>query len=187
MRSTVAGTLFIVLSSAVSARATVLRPMDLAELVAESSVIVHGRVVDVRPEWVRGGRQIDSVVTVEVEAAFLGSPGRRVSFATPGGQIGEYRSIVPGAPEFARGDEVVLFLDSGRDRAYPAVLGLSQGALPVSLDAERRKRVRIPLLVPGLAEAHLPVRVSVTLEELGEQLARVRAAAQRRTGAGGAR
>lgn len=160
------------------ARASTLRPMDLAELALEASVILHGRVVEVRPEWVRGGRQIDSVVTVEVETLFKGEPARRVSFFSPGGQIGVYRTVVPGAPELAPGAEVVLFLaPSGAERT-PSVVGLSQGVLKVLPDANGAKRVRAPFLVPGLLDAHVPARISLTLEELAEQLARIHAAAK---------
>ena len=163
-----------------SARGTTLRPMDLAELALEASVILHGRVVEVRPEWVRGGRQIDSVVTVEVETLFKGEPARRVSFLSPGGQIGVYRTVVPGAPELAPGAEVVLFLaPSGADRTT-SVVGLSQGVLKVLRDASGPKRVRAPFLVPGLVEAHLPARIALTLPELAEQLARIHAAARSR-------
>lgn len=161
------------------ARGTTLRPMDLAELALEASVIVHGRVVDVRPEWVRNGRQIDSIVTIEVETLLKGEPNRRVSFVSLGGQIGAYRTVVPGAPELAPGAELVLFLaPSGAERTT-SVVGLAQGVLPVVSDAGGRKRVRVPLLVPGLTEAHLPVRISVTLEELAEQLARIHATRRR--------
>jgi len=161
------------------ARGTTLRPMDLAELALEASVIVHGRVVDVRPEWVRNGRQIDSIVTIEVETLFKGEAPRRVSFFSPGGRIGEFHSVVPGAPEFVTGAEVLLFLAPSGSERIPSVVGLSQGVLPVVSDAGGRKRVRVPLLVPGLAEAHVPVRISVTLEELAEQLARIHATGRR--------
>lgn len=174
MRTRLAAIAFVLLALLPClARGTTLRPMDLAELALEASVIVHGRVVDVRPEWVRNGRQIDSIVTVEVETLLKGEPSRRVSFVCPGGQIGVYRTVVPGAPELARGAEVVLFLAPSGSERIPSTVGLSQGVLPVVSDAGGRKRVRVPLLVPGLAEAHTPVRISVTLEELAEQLARI--------------
>jgi hypothetical protein len=170
----------IALACAGAARATTLRAMDLAELALEASLIVHGRVVDVHPEWVRGGRQIDSVVTVEVETPLKGEPGQRFAFVSPGGQLGDYRSVVPGAPEFAVGAEVVLFLGSPGAAGLPSLVGMGQGALPVSSDESGRKRVRAPLLVPGMAEAHVPVRISLTLAELAEQLARIHASARGR-------
>jgi len=170
----------IALACAGAAMATTLRAMDLAELALEASLIVHGRVVDVHPEWVRGGRQIDSVVTVEVETPLKGEPPHRLAFVAPGGRIGDYRSVVPGAPEFALGADVVLFLGSPGAAGLPSLVGMGQGALPVSSDEAGRKRVRVPLLVPGMAEAHVPVRISLTLAELAEQLARIHASARGR-------
>ena len=38
---------------------------EFREIVAGSQIIVHGRVLDVRPQWVDGRRRIESVVTVE--------------------------------------------------------------------------------------------------------------------------
>ncbi len=160
------------------ARGTTLRPMDLAELATAASVIVHGRVVEVRPEWVRGGRQIDSSVTVEVETLFKGEPPRRFSFVSPGGQIGDFRSVVPGAPELSSGAEVVLFLAAGGAERTASLVGLAQGVLRVVSEAGA-KRVRAPLLVPRLTEAHVPVRISLTLPELAEQLARIHATRRR--------
>jgi len=175
-RSTLALLLSLPLLASGSAQATVLQSLDVAELTLSASVIVYGRVVEVRPEWVRGGRQIDSLVTVEAQAYFKGSQGRSVSFVSPGGQIGPYRSITPGAPEFTPGAEVVLFLDTARAaHGLPEVIGLSQGALAVSLDGSGQRRVRIPLLQPG-SEPRFPAHVSVTLDELGQQLARILAA-----------
>jgi hypothetical protein len=174
-----AAALLTALLMSASAHAATLRPMDLGELAAESTLIVAGRVVDVRPVWVRGGRHIDSVVTIEVEASFKGDPGRTLSFLTPGGQIGDLRTVVPGAPDFTAGSELVLFLAaSGVERAT-TVVGLGQGVLPVLRDAQGTRRVRAPFLVPGLQDAQLPVRVSLTFEELAQQLARSRAQGRR--------
>ena len=164
----------LALAAAVVAPAATLKPMDLGELATESSVIVAARVIDVRPVWVRDGRQIDSVVTVEVEASFKGEPGHTLSFLTPGGQIGDLRTVVPGAPEFGAASELVLFLSAGGAEHAATVVGLGQGVLPVIRDAQGTKRVRAPFLVPGAQEARLPARVSLTFEELAQQLARAR-------------
>src|SRR5262245_52478866 len=124
-----AGALLVSAGAAAALDAAMLQPMDLTRLTGEARVIALGRVQEVSAQWVRGGRQIDSLVTVEVEAYLKGGRGRRLTFRTPGGQIGQYRSIVPGAPEYVEGAELVLFLDDDeRLGAFPLVLGLSQGA-----------------------------------------------------------
>lgn len=174
------GLALLVASIAASAHSASLVPLDLGELALASSVIVAGRVVEMRPVWVRGGRHIDSLVTVDVEASFKGEPGRRLTFLTPGGQIGELRTLAPGAPAFAAGAELVLFLAAAGEERVATVVGLGQGALPIQRDAQGARRVRAPFLVPGLREPHLPLRVSLTLDELALQLGRAEAAARAR-------
>jgi hypothetical protein len=158
--------------------ATVLEPMGLNDLSQRAGTIAYGRVTEARPQWVQNGRQIDTFVTMDVEAYFKGDLGRRLTFRAPGGQIGVDRSLVPGAPSFGEGDELVLFLDD-QQRQWPYVVGLSQGALPVQTDAQGRKWVLAPALSAGEAvgRAGLPVRTPIPLADLGRQvLALVRAA-----------
>ena len=140
--------LAIALIAAVPAalRATVLVPIDFRELVTISSTIVHGRVVDARAEWMDGRRAIDTFITVEVQEYFKGGSGETVIVRVPGGQMGRYRTIFVGAPEFQRGDEVVLFL-----RGDPArgafIVGLSQGAFRVMADRTGRRIVTSPVVM----------------------------------------
>lgn len=113
--------------------ATTILPTDFAGMVAASPVIVHGRVVDVRAQTTAGRRSIESLVTVTVIDALKGGGATQVVFRVPGGQIGRYRRVMVGAPEFTAGDEVVLFL-SGRAPALPMPFGLNQGVYRVSRD-----------------------------------------------------
>jgi uncharacterized iron-regulated protein len=119
------------LGSAALAYATVVLAADLQTAVAESSVIVHGRVVDVRSAVTAPPHGIDTFVTVAVVDALKGTPGSHVTFRVPYGQVGRYRRIVVGAPEFVEGDEVVVFL-RGRVPAIPVVFGLNQGVFRVA-------------------------------------------------------
>src|SRR6266850_4866174 len=91
-------------------RATVIVPIEFRELVTIAPVIVHGRVVDVRSDWVDGRRSVETFVTVEAAEYLKGNLGERVTFKVPGGQLGRYRTVFVGAPEFQDGDEVILFL-----------------------------------------------------------------------------
>ena len=137
----------VVLAAAVAAvpavRATVLVPADLGDLVRGSQAIVHGRVVDVTAEWADGRRRIDSLVTIEAEQYLKGDFGERVTFRVPGGRIGRYRSVMVGAPSFAEGDEVVLFLGASGP-SIPYVLGLSQGVFRVIEDPQTNARLVVP-------------------------------------------
>lgn len=121
--------LFLLVAS--PADATVFLPTDFREMVAKSKAIVHGRVVDVRSQSSADRRTIATYVTVSVETHLKGAFGREVTFRVPGGEAGRYRRIVVGAPQFERGDEVVLFLTS-RGPSIPYVFGLSQGVYRVS-------------------------------------------------------
>jgi hypothetical protein len=146
MRRYVGGVFFVCLS--VALHATVILPIEFRELVATAPVIVHGHVVDVRSEWVDGRRAIETFVTVSVADYLKGNLGESVTFKVPGGQLGRYRTIFVGAPEFREGDEVVLFLQHSGP-AYPYIIGLSQGAFRVVADARTGRRMVTTPVVMG--------------------------------------
>lgn len=133
-----------------SLSAMVVVPAEFSEMVTASELVVHGRVVDVRAQIVGDRRTIETVVTLSVLAAIKGQPGETVYFKVPGGQIGRYRRFMVGAPEFTRGEEVVLFL-KGRPPAVPFPFGLSQGVYRVVHDAAGRRLVTPPVVseAPG--------------------------------------
>lgn len=130
----------LLLLSAPSLFATVVLPAEFREIVTGSQIIVHGRVSDVRSEWTTGRRRIESVVTVEAADFYRGTPSRTVTFRVPGGQIGRYKSVTVGAPEFSAGDEVVLFLKS-QGPTVPQIFGLNQGVFRVRVDSGTGRRV----------------------------------------------
>ena len=131
-----------------SLSATVLLPADFRQIVNGSQIIVYGRITDVRAEWTAGRRRIDSVVTVAASAFYKGTPSRVVTVRVPGGQIGRYKSVTVGAPEFKAGDEVVLFLKA-QGPAVPQIFGLNQGVFRVRVDARSGRRlVTSPILTP---------------------------------------
>jgi len=145
----------LLVALAVPARATVLLPIELRELVSTSSAIVHGRVVDARAAWVDGRRAIETFLTIDVTEYMKGSLGSTVTVRVPGGQIGRYRTIVVGAPAFGEGDEVVLFL-----RSYGGnltIVGISQGAFRVVADASGRRLVTTPVVMGQSADANQAV------------------------------
>ncbi|MEN3338432.1 MAG: hypothetical protein V7647_2108 [Acidobacteriota bacterium] len=133
--------LVIVCASAV--RATVLIPAEFREIVSGSEIIVYGRVVDVHAEWADDRRQIDTVVSLEAATYLKGGPGELVTFKVPGGQIGRYRNMMVGAPEFHTGEEAVVFL-SARGPSVAHVFGLNQGVFRVHVDARTGARVVMP-------------------------------------------
>jgi hypothetical protein len=136
-----------ILSLNASLHAMVVVPAEFGEMVAASQTIIHGRVVDVQPYETAGRRTIESLVTVQVVEAIKGQPGNTAYFKLPGGQVGRYRRVMVGAPQCARGDEVVLFL-KGAAPAVPMPFGLTQGIYRVSRDAAGRATV-MPMVATG--------------------------------------
>ncbi len=131
--------------AAVPMSAMVVVPAEFSEMVTSSGLVVHGRVVDIRPQFVGDRRTIETVVTVSVLDALKGQPGETVYFRVPGGQIGRYRRFMVGAPEFVSGEEVVLFL-RGRPPVVPFPFGLSQGVYRVVRSADGRSLVTPPIV-----------------------------------------
>lgn len=159
--------------------ATTLQPLDLAELGEGAQLVVHGQVVEQGCQWSRDGQRIETVVTVEVVTRLKGEAGRETSFVVPGGRIGEELGLVDGAPRFAVGEEVVVFLD-GRRADPPELVGLGQGALRVFV-AEGRRLVLAPgvePLPPGAVRTEFVRRAPLALETLAAQLARPARAAK---------
>src|SRR5918993_134800 len=113
--------------------ASVAIPAQFSRLVGEAHAIAHGRVVGLEGRASGDGLGIETVVTLEVESYLKGDLGRHVTFVVPGGQLGRYRSVVSGAPRFAEGEQVVLFLNA-KPPAMPHILRLSEGAFRVSVD-----------------------------------------------------
>lgn len=125
-----------------TAGAVTVAPLSFDELVNESSTVVYGRVSEVRGQWSDDRRRIDSFVTIEVVGRYKGSPGDTLTFTVPGGQVGRYMNLVPGAPSFAPGDRAVLFLTS-RGPRLPITTGFTQGIYRVTVDA-RGTAVAVP-------------------------------------------
>ena len=128
--------------------ATVILPIEFRELVTTAPVIVHGQVVDVRAGWTEGRRSVETLVTIAVSEYLKGDLGERMTFRVPGGQLGRYRTIFVGAPEFHDGDEVVLFLKY-QAPSYPYIIGLSQGAFRVVPEAGTGRRMVTTPIVMG--------------------------------------
>jgi hypothetical protein len=120
--------------------AMVVVPAEFTEMVTASHTIVRGRVVDVRSYETAGRRSIETLVTVQVDETIKGDAGATAYFKLPGGQVGRYRRVMIGAPQCARGDEIVLFL-KGTAPAVPMPFGLTQGLYRVSRDAVGRATV----------------------------------------------
>ena len=117
--------------------------VDFPTLVGQAHAIAVGHVVAVEPRWREGRRGIETALTLEVDQYLKGDLGRTVTLNVPGGQMGRYRSVMPGAPAFTEGEEVVLFLTADATRAAH-VLGLGQGVFRIMTDRVRGERLVVP-------------------------------------------
>ena len=138
-----------------SVQATVLVPASLGELAREAGAIVRGRVIAAEARFTPDRRAIETLVTLDAEATLKGSLGATVQFLVPGGTLGRYRSILVGAPAFAAGQHVVVFL-GWTGPSYPYVLGLSQGVFRLQADGDQGWRVT-PLLFTAPVSGAAPV------------------------------
>jgi hypothetical protein len=168
------------LAAATQITATVFLPADFTTVVTESEVIVHGRVTAVTSMLVGPRRTIESFVTLEVIDGLKGVSTRAVTFRVPNGQVGRYRRILVGAPEFAEGDEAFVFLE-GRAPAVPTLFGLSQGVYRVAR-SNGRTVVAPPVMARGTAAervvrgdpARAPIDIDLFAREVRSVLGRVR-------------
>lgn len=149
MRIVIAIVATLVLVGAPAARAVTVLPATLEELVKESVTVVHGRVARVEGRWTADRRTIESVVTLDVTDTMKGAQTDRATFVVPGGEAGGRLLVMPGAPVFHDGDDVVVFL-AGHAPAMPQPVGLSLGVY------------RVTTGVSGLVVVPSPVSVAST-------------------------
>ena len=129
-----------------SVDATTVVPLSFEQLVSESSSVVYGRVSEVRSQWTADRRFIESVVSIDVIKGIKGGAGDSISFTVPGGQVGRYLNVIPGAPTFMAGDLAVFFLTAHGAR-LPVTTGLTQGIYRVRQDASSGALLVMPPVV----------------------------------------
>ena len=164
---------------AVPGFATTVVPLSFEQLVSESSSVVYGRVVDVRSQWTADRRFIESVVSIEILKGMKGSARETMSFTVPGGQVGRYLNVIPGAPTFSAGDLAVFFLTAHGPR-LPVTTGLTQGIYRVQRDSRTGEELVMPPVLEPAAGGKI-VRGDVRRKPMALSAfeGSVRAAAQR--------
>jgi hypothetical protein len=131
--------------------ATTVAPLSFEQLVNESQSVVYGRVTDVRAQWTADRRFIESVVTIEILRGMKGTARESIAFTVPGGQVGRYLNVIPGAPSFAAGDTAVFFLTAQGAR-LPVTTGLTQGIYRVRRDDGSGDMLVVPPVVDGVGK-----------------------------------
>jgi hypothetical protein len=147
-------TLLICLCLAIPCSATTVLPLSFEQLVNESSSVVYGRVTDVRSQWTADRRFIESVVSIEILKGMKGSARETMAFTVPGGQVGRYLNVIPGAPTFTAGDVAVFFLTAQGPR-LPVTTGLTQGIYRVQRDAQSGQMLVMPPVLETAANGRI--------------------------------
>lgn len=120
-------------AAGVTLRATLTIPADFRTVVNDASLIVRGRVTDVRSVETPG-IGVESVATLAVENVLKGHATDFVYVRVPGGIIGNRRYTTVGSPAFRVGQRAVLFLrPSPTDSSYRPI-GLTMGVYPIQTD-----------------------------------------------------
>ena len=106
-----------------------MRKLHLEEIARQADTIVLGTVTHQESAWDAHHTAIHTDVTVAVERALVGSPGKEVTFRIAGGLVGSMGMRTSVDPVLREGERLVVFLDT---LAVPArVVGLRQGTCPV--------------------------------------------------------
>jgi len=131
-------------------------PVEFRKIVVDSSLIIRGRVTDVRAIRLAAGG-VESVATFQVASVLKGAADQFVSVRVPGGLIGRYRFVMTGAPRFAVNEQAVLFLKRDGENNWRLV-GLSQGVYRVQAEARTgRPIVETPVVGGRTTAASGPV------------------------------
>ncbi len=155
--------------------ATTVIPPEFPELVNGSDYVVRARVKAVTAETrVRDGQElIYTKVELELLEVIAGQPPEPLVLTMLGGQVGDRKLTVQGAPVFYVGAEDVLFI-KGNGRAFNPLYAMMHGQYPVMADEKRagRRYMNRSNLVPLLTadEVALPMAQG----ELAERLRRMR-------------
>lgn len=117
----------VILGIASMAAATTVMKTDLPTLCERAEKIVLGTVESVEPK-VEGTGFISTYVTITPSLFYKGKPDKSLLVRIPGGSAEGHTMKVFGAPKFAAGDRVLVFLESdhGKQGAY-RVSGFFQG------------------------------------------------------------
>jgi len=112
------------------ALATLMVPLSIPQLAAESDLIVHGKVISITTA-LRTDRRIVTRVLTEITETWKGEhPGSRLEVVLAGGTLGTKQVVVDGQPDYHPGEEVVLFLKFNQGKEAVTV-GLGQGKFVV--------------------------------------------------------
>lgn len=156
------------------AQATSLQRLEPSELAWIADLVVEAEVVGAQVERVEGQDYLRTVWTIRVDRVVKGgaTAGDEVDVLVLGGARGQERTDVAGAPRFAPGERVVVFLEE-REGGY-GLVGFGQGKLTLIEEPGTGRDVLVTLRPPeGLerfdeAAVQLPVARRYADDFLGQ-------------------
>lgn len=109
----------------ISATTAIIPPDD--DLIIGARVIVKGKILSIESSFDEQQGRIFTYVKLKVQEVLKGQiTERKIVIKELGGRVGERISVVYGNPEFALGEQVLLYLDTWKDgslRTYQMFLG----------------------------------------------------------------
>jgi hypothetical protein len=123
--------LLVTLLSPAPALAAQAIAVSVEGLARSADTVVRGQVRKVGATLTPDGRRVFTLVDVDVASTWRGAAQRTVRVIVPGGEAGGIGQRVEGAPAFAPGEEVVVFLHQAEAGGF-RVAGLAQGKFSVA-------------------------------------------------------
>jgi len=126
-------------------QASTLVSMSLDQLTQASSDIVQAQVVNQGSRWNDSHTQVLTITTVAVSEVFKGNAPSTVEIEQLGGTVGNMHVFVPGDVSLQPQGEYVLFLEPAPASSRYRLVGMTQGAYRIYLDATTlQDRVILP-------------------------------------------
>jgi len=143
------------LAAALPAAGSQAVAVSVEALARTSDLVVRGRVEEISARRTDDGRRVFTYVAVATAAAWRGPAPARVVVIVPGGAAGGIAQRVDGAPAFASGEDVVVFLSRAEAGAF-RVNGLAQGKYRVEGGTARPDLSQVEFVSRQVAAGELP-------------------------------
>jgi hypothetical protein len=179
LRSTFACVCLMTLLSPLSARATIMKYLEIEDLARFSSDIFHGQVMTTGTVWNAERTRIYTVTRVRIHESFKGAARRdqTVSVVQLGGERDGVRMEYAGRPVFTAGESVVLFTTRAPSGEL-TVVGMKQGKMKVEGVEVARDFAGLTLVdasATGKQARPLALKtVRMPLDELRNRIARLK-------------
>jgi hypothetical protein len=129
-----AALVFLLFTTAALLEATLVPRMSLEEVVNASESIVQGTVVRTWSDWDEAHKYIWTHYEIQVADKLKGVVAGKFVVSEPGGAVGETELQIAGTPQYAVGEEVVLFAER-TPLGYLRTCGWGQGKFQVARTA----------------------------------------------------